>query len=102
MRVTVGFVGRERELALLDKRLERVAISGRGTALAIRGRRQVGKSRLVQEFCDRAQVPYFFFTAASDAMTMRNDGRDLRLATSARTRAVMWMTNRGKTWPRQS
>lgn len=67
MRVTVGFVGRERELALLDKRLERVAISGRGTALAIRGRRQVGKSRLVQEFCDRAQVPYFFFTATKGA-----------------------------------
>jgi AAA+ ATPase superfamily predicted ATPase len=65
--VTVGFVGRERELALLGKRLERVAASSRGTALAIRGRRQVGKSRLVQEFCDRAQVPYFFFTATKGA-----------------------------------
>ena len=67
MRVTVEFVGRERELALLDKRLERVAASRRGTALAIRGRRQVGKSRLVQEFCDRARVPYFFFTATKGA-----------------------------------
>lgn len=65
--MAVGFVGRERELALLDKRLERVAASGRGSALAIRGRRQVGKSRLVQEFCDRAQVPYFFFTATKGA-----------------------------------
>ena len=65
--MAVGFVGRDRELALLRKRLERVAAAGRGAALAIRGRRQVGKSRLVQEFCDRAQVPYFFFTATKGA-----------------------------------
>ncbi|HEX5494204.1 MAG TPA: DUF234 domain-containing protein [Mycobacteriales bacterium] len=36
-------------------------------ALAIRGRRQVGKSRLAQEFCDRAGVPYVFFTATRGA-----------------------------------
>lgn len=36
-------------------------------ALAIRGRRQVGKSRLVQEFCDRAGVPYLYFTATKGA-----------------------------------
>ena len=65
--MAVGFVGRGRELALLNKRLSRVADSGRGTALAIRGRRQVGKSRLVQEFCDHARVPYFFFTATKGA-----------------------------------
>lgn len=58
----VGFVGRGVELALLDKRLERVA-AGDGVALAIRGRRQIGKSRLVQEFCDRADVPYLYFSA---------------------------------------
>jgi AAA+ ATPase superfamily predicted ATPase len=63
----VGFVGRSRELALLRKRLDRVVETGRGTALAIRGRRQVGKSRLVQEFCDRAGAPYFFFTATKGA-----------------------------------
>jgi hypothetical protein len=45
------------ELALLDKRLARVTESGAGTAVTIRGRRQVGKSRLVQEFCDRADTP---------------------------------------------
>ena len=65
--MAVGFIGRGRELALLEKRLERVAASGRGTALAVRGRRQVGKSRLVQEFCDRAAVSYFFFTATKGA-----------------------------------
>lgn len=61
------FVGRKAELALLGKRLEHVAVSGAGTAVAIRGRRQVGKSRLVQEFCDRASVPYVFFAATKGA-----------------------------------
>jgi uncharacterized protein len=60
-------VGRRAELALLDGRLGRVAKGGRGLAVAIRGRRQVGKSRLVQEFCDRAAVPYLFYTATKGA-----------------------------------
>lgn len=58
------FVGRTGELALLRKRLDRAAQTGSGVAVAIRGRRQVGKSRLVQEFCDAAGVRYFYFTAA--------------------------------------
>lgn len=62
-----GFIGRVQELALLDKRLARIDASGRGVALAIRGRRQVGKSRLVQEFCNRAGVPYMYFTATKGA-----------------------------------
>lgn len=61
------FIGRKTELALLAKRLERVATTGTGTAVALRGRRQVGKSRLVQEFCDRAGVPYVFSTATKGA-----------------------------------
>jgi AAA+ ATPase superfamily predicted ATPase len=65
--VVAQFVGRARELALLDKRLDRVRSSGSGSALAIRGRRQVGKSRLVQEFCDRSGVPYFYYTATKGA-----------------------------------
>ncbi|HEU5157683.1 MAG TPA: ATP-binding protein [Streptosporangiaceae bacterium] len=62
-----GFIGRESELALLGKRLERVAASGIGVAVTVRGRRQVGKSRLVQEFCDRAGMPYVFSTATKGA-----------------------------------
>src|SRR5215471_14969982 len=65
--VIAGFIGRESELSLLRKRLDRVAATGAGTAMAIRGRRQVGKSRLVQEFCDRAAVPYLFSTATKGA-----------------------------------
>ncbi|MFF5099619.1 MULTISPECIES: ATP-binding protein [Actinosynnema] len=62
-----GFVGRTAELRLLSKRLDRVSGSGEGAAVAVRGRRQVGKSRLVQEFCDRADVPYFYFAATKGA-----------------------------------
>lgn len=57
------FVGRSVELALLRKRLGLVSETSTGTAVAIRGRRQVGKSRLVQEFCDKSGAPYFYFTA---------------------------------------
>jgi hypothetical protein len=35
-----------------------------GRAILIRGRRRVGKSRLVEEFIDRAEVPSVFFTAS--------------------------------------
>ncbi len=56
-------MGRRAELAALRKRLDAIRRSGRGGAVALRGRRQVGKSRLVQEFCDRAAVPYLYFTA---------------------------------------
>lgn len=65
--MTASFVGRTSELAQLRKRLDRVAASGSGTAVSIRGRRQVGKSRLVQEFCNQAGVPYLFFTATKGA-----------------------------------
>ena len=65
--MATGFVGRKSELALLQKRLTGIAASGTGTALVIRGRRQVGKSRLAQEFCDHAGVPYLFFTATKGA-----------------------------------
>ncbi|MEH1165461.1 DUF234 domain-containing protein [Micromonospora sp. CPCC 205539] len=64
-----GFVGRDRELALLNAMLGRVKRGGRagrpGRALLMRGRRRVGKSRLVEEFVERAEVPHLFFTASA-------------------------------------
>ena len=63
-----GFIGRQHELGLLDGLLQRVTEGGRagrpGRAILIRGRRRVGKSRLVEEFVDRAGVPCVFFTAS--------------------------------------
>ena len=61
------FVGRRSELALLSRRVEQVARTGSGVAVAVRGRRQVGKSRLVQELCDRAGLPYVYYTAVKGA-----------------------------------
>jgi len=68
--VPTPFVGRSTELNLLGKRLDRITATGSGTAVALRGRRQVGKSRLVQEFCDRAQVPYVFYSAIKGASSV--------------------------------
>jgi AAA+ ATPase superfamily predicted ATPase len=65
--MTGGFVGRQHELAELGELLDRVRAGGRtgrpGRAVLIRGRRRVGKSRLVEEFAQRASLPHVFFTA---------------------------------------
>jgi uncharacterized protein len=62
-----GFVGRQRELAELGGLLDLVREGGRtgrpGRAVLIRGRRRVGKSRLVEEFAQRTGIPHVFFTA---------------------------------------
>jgi uncharacterized protein len=78
-----GFIGRARELDLLDRLLTRVKQGGRvgrpGRAILIRGRRRVGKSRLVEEFVERATVPYVFFTASNQPILEA----DLRLFAEA-------------------
>ncbi len=62
------FVGREREIRTLERELDRVRTTRPGDApgrcMLVRGRRRVGKSRLIEEFCGRAAVPYVFFTAS--------------------------------------
>ena len=63
----VEFRGRVTDLALLDRqlRLVRDAVATTpGQAVIVTGRRRVGKSRLVQEFCDRSGVPYVVFQAS--------------------------------------
>jgi AAA+ ATPase superfamily predicted ATPase len=57
------FLGRETELATLERELAEVRKSGRGRFVWMRGRRRVGKSRLVQEFCDRTGARYCFYQA---------------------------------------
>jgi hypothetical protein len=96
-----SFVGRRSELALLDKRLARVADSGSGIAVAIRGRRQVGKSRLVQEFCDRARVPYVYFAATKGASPVEAVDQflsDLRESSLPRDREMVPSEGSGS-WP---
>ena len=60
------FVGRDRELALLEKRLAAVRREGRGELIAMRGRRRVGKSRLVEEFAERSGCPCVYYTAVQE------------------------------------
>ena len=55
---TSEFFGRERELAALDAELRNASASGAGRLIAVRGRRQVGKSRLVEHFAERSGVAY--------------------------------------------
>ncbi|WP_433791317.1 ATP-binding protein [Actinoplanes sp. CA-252034] len=71
------FVGRRTELELLNKDLDRIRRTGEGRSVAIRGRRQVGKSRLVQELCDRADLPYCFYTAVKGASSTEAVGQFL-------------------------
>jgi hypothetical protein len=78
-----GFIGRAEELGLLERLLRRVTEGGRagrpGRAILIRGRRRVGKSRLVEEFIDRAGIPSVFFTASGQPTI----GADLTLFAEA-------------------
>ncbi len=64
-----GFVGRQAEIGRLREWLRDVAQSGRGKAIAIRGRRAVGKSTLVEEFLVRENPPHAFFSASKDQPT---------------------------------
>ncbi len=58
------FVGRKKDLRWLDEQLEQVASTGRGRFVSMRGRRRVGKSRLVEEFLFRSGTPHVFFAAS--------------------------------------
>jgi AAA+ ATPase superfamily predicted ATPase len=65
------FWGREGELRRLRAELDRVREDATGRLLAIRGRRQVGKSRLLTEMVEQSGVPYLYTTAAKHAPTGR-------------------------------
>ncbi len=62
------FLERAPELERLQRALARVESGGRGgrpgRAVLLRGRRRVGKSRLVEEFVRRSDVPHLFYSAA--------------------------------------
>ncbi|MFJ6565943.1 ATP-binding protein [Streptomyces sp. NPDC091292] len=62
----MAFTGRGRELRILESWLDKVSSGSggsRGQALVLKGRRRIGKTRLVQEFCGRSRLPYTFFQA---------------------------------------
>ncbi len=55
------FFGRERELGRLTQHLD--LRHGLARAVIVSGRRRVGKSRLVEEFCRRSTLPYVVYQA---------------------------------------
>lgn len=59
-----GFVDRRRYMDALRAELEQVRETGEGRFVSMRGRRRVGKSRLVEEFIRREGIPHVFFTAS--------------------------------------
>jgi hypothetical protein len=62
----VEFVGRSQELAVLQRHLRAVE-DGEARLVSVRGRRQVGKSRLVSEFVSRSGLPQLFVTGSRQA-----------------------------------
>ncbi len=58
------FAGRHTELAKLSALLAEATTTQTGRLVVIRGRRQVGKSTLVETFCSRSSAPSAYFTAA--------------------------------------
>ena len=68
MNVNSGrFVGRAALLSRLDTELDAVRSTMRGRMLAVRGRRQVGKSRLLTHFVETRDAPYLYTTAVKNA-----------------------------------
>ena len=66
MKSSAGFVGRVGQLARLSSHLAWVEAGGadqRGRCLLLRGRRRVGKSRLVEVFCGQSNRPVFWFSS---------------------------------------
>jgi AAA+ ATPase superfamily predicted ATPase len=61
-----GFVGRESELALLGHWLREIRRTGAGKAIAVRGRRAVGKSTLIEEMLVGERVAHAFYAAVKD------------------------------------
>ncbi|MEB3366037.1 ATP-binding protein [Saccharopolyspora mangrovi] len=63
----VEFVGRRDELATLERELQKVSAEAGGErpgrCVMLRGRRRVGKSRLVERFAERSGVPFLFYAA---------------------------------------
>jgi uncharacterized protein len=60
----MSFIGRTADLARLADQFDEVTRTGSGRFVLVRGRRRIGKSRLVEEFLRREQVPALYFTAS--------------------------------------
>ncbi len=62
------FIGRENYLEILEDELGIVRADRVGRFVSMRGRRRVGKSRLVEEFVHGTGLPYVYYTATHDPL----------------------------------
>lgn len=62
------FVGRDRDLRLLEEQYAEVVRSQEARFVSMRGRRRVGKSTLIDEFLRRAGLPHVFFAASRQSL----------------------------------
>jgi AAA+ ATPase superfamily predicted ATPase len=82
----VRFIGRASDLATLDKDLARLRKQGDGAFLAVRGRRRVGKSRLLEHWIATRKLRHVFFSAP--ASTTQTDLELFRDAVAGSTLPV--------------
>ena len=61
--MSTNFVGRTADLARLDEDLARVRKTGEGAFITIRGRRRIGKSRLVEHWLAQRRLRHVFFSS---------------------------------------
>ncbi|MCP3799067.1 AAA family ATPase [Allokutzneria sp. A3M-2-11 16] len=97
----MSFYGRAQDLASLHKAAAEVERSGRGQLLAVRGRRQVGKSRLLTHFVEKSGLPYLYFTAVKNAATgqqLEALAADSRTATSPLDDAEALLAEPARSW----
>ncbi|MGH3523472.1 MAG: ATP-binding protein, partial [Mycobacterium sp.] len=67
-----AFYGRAAALHDLHAHTTAIRDSGRGRLITLDGPRQVGKSRLLTEFTERARLPYLYYTAPSTEIPARH------------------------------
>ncbi|GAA1720014.1 ATP-binding protein [Isoptericola hypogeus] len=80
----IPFFGRRGVLAALTGHLDAVVQGGGGRIVAVRGRRQVGKSTVVERFVERAERPYVFATGVFGAATPQHLDDATRAVTESR------------------
>lgn len=81
------FFGRREVLAALSAHLDTVTKSRVGRIVAVRGRRQVGKSTVVERFVQASEAPYVFVTGIFGA-SVRQQLQDATVAINESTRAL--------------
>lgn len=108
------FVGRRRELEQLRRMHAEISSTRRGAFLSVRGRRRVGKSRLIEQFARRSGAPYAFYvstrqTPARELARFRDAVASSELAAAGLVRggasfetweAALGLAASGATWER--